>query len=391
MLGEIKKIFSATIIGTVFSFLFLIFASYFISKETLGLYQSFVSFVILFSSVSTLRLELALPVLEVKDRRLLVNWILLLVFLSSIISMFVIDEYLFILGGFFYSLYLAFEMLLTSEGKINRLAIAKVTNSVAFLLLLILIVPVKEITQYDLYISYVLSLFFAVFAFKSNVNSVKLRKPEFSKKLLLKIRPFIIYTFPQNFVNNFGAQLPVVYFSFSGSFALLGVYYISSKVLDVSLGVVSKSINQVFYYFSSKSHKSESVEDIRNSFDKVVVTLAIGSFALYLTSFLINDFLSSYRDYLSDDFFKVMTICLLILPWKLSKMVTSSVATTFIVIGKQHIALIITVIFIPIRGLGLFLGTTPEEKLFYFSISSFCYYVVYLLICRIMMVYNNDL
>ncbi|CAK3061764.1 lipopolysaccharide biosynthesis protein [Vibrio crassostreae] len=389
MLAEIKKIFGVTILSTLFSALFLLFSSYFISKENLGLYQAFISFVILFSSFSTLRLELALPIISKKERKLLLNWLLFFVFIASLVVFILFQEPILIFGGVLYSLYLIYEMLLTSVGDISRLARIKLINALSFLIIVICFTLVFGDSYLTLCLSYMSALLLSFFFVRPSSDFFRHFSLRIDQHLLSKIKPFLFYSFPQNFANNFGAQLPVVYFTYLGNFSFLGIYYISNKVLDVSLGVISKSINQVFYHFNNKAYSNGCVEKAKKNFDYVVVPLVLGSVFIYILTYILKGIFDSHGNLIPEGISEVVTVCFIILPWKLSKMVTSSVATTFIVIGKQHVALLITVAFLPIRIGGLIFGENVSEKLLYFSLLSLLYYTVYLFVCRMLMVRSN--
>ncbi|MGE8535913.1 MAG: lipopolysaccharide biosynthesis protein [Chryseobacterium sp.] len=193
------------------------------------------------------------------------------IFLSitiSLISFFIIlistlffdiDSYFLIvpLVAFSQSLYSASKDILIKKGLLNIVSKSMILNSI-FAVIIILSGYYIKLSYWVLILSYVIPNFlatiFILFYLKIQRRNFVYR--EFYK-IIIKYKSFPLHQMPAYFINTFNAELPSFFIKHYFGEAILGNYFMASKIVNKPLSLISESLNGLIYKDLSETNKAK--------------------------------------------------------------------------------------------------------------------------------------
>lgn len=366
------------------------------SPEELGTYQLFISIVLVFSSVSSFKYELAIVLPRRRYQSLIVIRIALLsTFISTILyglifyffseivlSYFNATELLVVawmipIGVGLNGLVQMLQMCLVYKGDFSQLSYNKGSQAVINNGMNI------GLGQYNasfttLIVSYISSNLFIILMASARCKNLLNSRRSLSFGLLFryakKYGKFPTLNTTNTILNNVSINLPVFVLSRHFNMEVVGIYMMANRLLDMPISLVSGALSQVFTKFAADDYKI-SPDQLKNRYLNTLKKLAIVSIVFILgvglLSFVGVDIL------LGDEWEKVNTIMLILGISKCAQLMNSPLASTLSIVNRQEIGLMLLFIFLPIRYISLTFSDDLFNALFMYSIATMIFYFTY--------------
>ena len=174
------------------------------------------------------------------------------------------------------------------------------------------------------------------------------------KKILKKYKDFVLYQYPSNLAGTFAQQYPNQFFSQHYGNDSLGGYAMCERILGVPMRLIGSPINTV--YFRQASIYIKEGKDLSHFTFKLINILLAVSFVPILILFVYSEPLFTFI--LGSGWSEVgKIVSILIIPYFIS-FCCNCITYCLVVINKQHINLILTLIQLVLVGGCLFVGFT---------------------------------
>ena len=367
------------------------------SASDFGMFQLLVSTVVLFSTISTLKLELAvvLPKYEVISNAVFKLAIVVLIATTAVFSLFLIlfgnfilsalnaetlAPYIFYISlGIFTNGFMQLVQYLPIRAKdYSFLAKSKIIQS-GFSQSAALGAGILGANFLGLFLSMVAGFILNVILIL-NKNRTSLRS--FSNKRLLTVfkryKKFPIVNTPMTFFNTLSKELPVFMFTIYFGAEVVGLYMAAKGLINRPINMIGKSISQVYLQTASDAYHRGGGELIK-LYKKTVLRMAlIVSIPLIIiiiaapdiVAFILGD---AWRE--SGYYMQILSF------WIFFQFITSPVGTTFSIINKQEIGLVLIAISLAIRFIAMTIfSQNVTSMMTALSVSAGLFYLVYLLV-----------
>lgn len=231
--------------------------------------------------------------------------------------------------------------------------------------------------SYGLIIGKVFSPFF--YSITKPKETLKYFKNIIYNNYLYKIKDHkhhIVFSVPSQFISSF--SYTIIMFSIVSLFTSreVGFYSISIRVLGIPIILISYNINKIFLKrLSDVKNKNLSLYD---TYKKLTSILTVVSILLFLIIAIVSPFASEvvFGDgYIESGYYisilSFMFAC---------RLVSSSVNSTFIILNKQNVQLIVEIIFIIVAALSFVISSIFNFNIYYYLfLISFLYGIVYII------------
>ena len=165
-------------------------------------------------------------------------------------------------------------------------------------------------------------------------------------------KKFPLYSMPNSLLNSVSNNLPLYMLESFYSSKVTGYYSWSVRIIQAPMGMLTSSIQQVFFRKSSELHnKGENLY-------KLTIIMYKRLFLIGIVPYLILFFLAP--DIFSFIFGKEWKIAgeftTYLVPWFFIAFLNSPITSILLILGKQRLHLFYEIILLIFRGLSLFLG-----------------------------------
>ncbi len=366
------------------------------SPEELGIYQLFISIILVFSSVSSFKYELAIVLPRRRYQSLIVIRIALLsTFISTILyglifyffseivlSYFNATELLVVawmipIGVGLNGLVQMLQMCLVYKGDFSQLSYNKGSQAVINNGMNI------GLGQYNasfttLIVSYISSNLFIILMASARCKNLLNSRRSLSFGLLFryakKYGKFPTLNTTNTILNNVSINLPVFVLSRHFNMEVVGIYMMANRLLDMPISLISGALSQVFTKFAADDYKI-SPDQLKNRYLNTLKKLSIVSIVFILGVGLLS--LVGVDILLGDEWDKVNTIMLILGLSKCAQLMNSPLASTLSIVNRQEVGLMLLFIFLPIRYISLTFSDDLFNALFMYSIATMIFYFTY--------------
>ena len=389
---NVVKLVSGTAFAHLATFIATPFLTRLFSMQSLGDLQIFISTVMTFGVVASLKFEMAIvlpkdddegekiAVLSLASLLLfsLIFTLILALFGEKILEYFKADLlqpylYFIALGVFLFGLWQALQYILVRGKKFgvlarNKVAQVAVTNILAVGLGLFwqqtIVLLIAQLIGYGVAALLILRL-------------APLRKVGFRElaNLAWKYKKFPTVNTAMVFLNTLSLQLPVFMLSKYFGTEIVALYSMANRIINIPLFMVGRSVQQV--YFQKASESVHSGDDaLLNAYMSTVKKLALfaivplGIFLIFGPQIAKIYFGAAYAE--AGVFMQIVTF------WMFFQFITSPVSQTFTIINRQEIAfyLIVGSLIARIAAMSFF-SSSPRAMLVALSIVAGLFYLFY--------------
>ncbi len=265
MLKGILLILGGTIFAQLIALASTPFLTRLFSPEDFGYLAIAVSLITILSSVGNLKLDLALQnelceerVKDIISTSFLFNNVLIALFglLIFILNSFNFESPFFnLLNDSFFVILLSsftiftFNLLVAKklrEKKYSSVAKAKSLVVLSMVLMqFVFFVFFDDALLLGYFFSYLIPIFYL--GFHRTLKSSIIFKFEIIRKVIVRSKPFIIYTAPSALINSIGNQLPILFFSVIYGVKMVGFFMISQKLISSPVKMIADALSKVLY------------------------------------------------------------------------------------------------------------------------------------------------
>jgi O-antigen/teichoic acid export membrane protein len=392
---NIFKVFSGSAIAYLIGFLSLPVITRLYSAGEVGTYQLLLSIIVLFSTISGLKFELAI-VLPKEDKEaqdvavvtllsvIATTVIYAVIFLTSggyILELLKKTELsnltgLIILGIFFNGLYLSMQYLYIRHKKFgglakNRIVEAGATGGGAILL------GFFKFDFMGLFISKITGVIAGTLLILKNSGLDVFRQTSLRdvKNVLVKYKKFPLVNTPMTLLNTLSLELPVFMMSIFFDIRVIGLYTLARRVLYLPLSMVGKAFAQVYYQNATEAYQVSSKELIA-VFLKTVKNLALIGLIPVIFGVVAPQ---AFALIFGEDWREGGVYLQLMIFWLYFHFINFPVANTFTIIDKQEIGLGIIIVSLVLRLSAMYyFSDDPFTMILALSIATGLFYIVYI-------------
>jgi O-antigen/teichoic acid export membrane protein len=388
---------SGAVIGQVLGFVFIPILSRLYSQEIFGVYFIFVSTVNILGKFSTLRFELA--VVLSKNDKIAINALMLsfciLVFTSIFLTIIFIvilhfigkyrglglfDFFIFLpVVIFFGGLYEIISAWNNRQKTYKKTSVAKVTNSLAIgafqtIFRYIKLEKIGLIMGYTAgkLVSGVVILYLSFREIMSNIIYVRF---SLMKEIFFKYKKIPVFNTLINMLNNLSTELPVYVLGIFFGTSTAAFYGMSNKIVASPLDILGRSVSQVFYKRASDVYsKNNNLEIfVKTMYRKLVFVAGV----FFILVIMLLPFL---KYILGNKWTGIYLYVLILLPAVVANFVVQSISSLYTILSKQDKMLYLTIIFIILKFLALYLGFVYFHNVYY-SLAFFSLTIVVYKLC----------
>ncbi|MGY2575689.1 lipopolysaccharide biosynthesis protein [Vibrio sp. C8] len=391
------KLLSTSVILGLFSAICIPIIASIYNPEHIGKFQLYLSIVLVFSSVSSFKYEMAqvLPKRKYQSRTVFQLSLCVLFFSTTIYSLvfyffssnllayfnaYELENYISVVpvGIFISGLYQLTQMYIVSTGDFSKVSINRSVQAISnngFSIGLGGFYPsfssliICNIGSFIL--PSCLSLIHINRHFKLNEYNLSLMS-----RYAKKYKKFPMVNTPNVFLNTLSMNLPVFILSKHYSFELVGVYVIANKILDMPITLISGSLNQVYTKFAADEY-NKSPEKLKLRYINTVKKLFFIATSIVMLVFIGTEFVLPYIITSNSQWSDLSIILLIMVFPKVSQLINNPLSTTFMIINKQEVATIIIVLFMLLRYFSLTLDFDFRNTLILYAISTTVYYLTF--------------
>tara|TARA_B100000963_G_scaffold239902_1_gene209839 strand:+ start:6584 stop:7903 length:1320 start_codon:yes stop_codon:yes gene_type:complete len=348
----LKNIFSLSLGTTIASIIGIIFTpilSFYFSPSSYGKFAIFLGIITILSSISSLRLEQAIPLPKVKkDSIALVYVSFVLLIFSSIffgIIFFIVDflypsileisnykliiYLLFPIAIFFFGV---FNIMLNYAVKVEGYKDLSLAQIIISVFSFILPICFFEYEEYALLFFVALGNFLGAIYLFIRLNIINEKKSSEYLKQAYEYRDFIKFSTFESLLNNLGAHAPVFIITFIFSSVEAGIFAYCSRLLNypasLLVNVVNKPLlNEYLKIYSLK--KDQLFKEIKKYYKLYFLT--INSLVLifpYIISYIFSLFVS-------EQWYDSVVVSKLLSPWITGLLIATPFTPLFLVLRKQ--------------------------------------------------------
>ncbi|MCB0261888.1 MAG: oligosaccharide flippase family protein [Calditrichaeota bacterium] len=391
---NVLKLTSSSVFASIITFAALPVITRLYSKEDLGNFQILFSIIMIFGVVASLKYEMAiiLPKDDDDARHLTIGSVLSVCFVSlmAALGFFLFDDFLFGLfdavqlkgfslfigaGIFFTGLlqivrYMLLRKKMFGELATNKIYQAASTQGVSIFwgflqpnfsglfagFLIGTVIPIWLVWRKKIY----------------HFNEISFSK---LKKLLVYYRKFPLVNTSMVFLNNFSLELPVFMLSKFYGADVVGLYMLANRLSVIPISLVGTSVSQVYFQAASEAFNTNPSE-LNKIYQKTIRKLSliglIPTAAIFFLAPLLVGFIYGAEWTSAGVYMKIIIIGIYF------RFVNSPISTTFSIIDRQELGLVLVAISVIIRFVAMYIfRDTAEQILWALSISSAIFYAVF--------------
>lgn len=218
-------------------------------------------------------------------------FIILLLFKDFFVKSFKVDNVIYFVPVFifFYSLFGTFDGWFVRQKKFKNKAIAKIIESVSYLLFAFSLYFFIGGNEYGLATGKILGVVFSAL-FLVKLSQFKFPKYNFKdlQFLLYKYREFPIHNMPANFINVISLQILVIFIGLYYTKAEVGFFGLANMVVLAPISFVGQAVSSIFYQKIVEDVNRNSYKRVRSTFFKTLLLLT----AIALPGFIVLWFFS---------------------------------------------------------------------------------------------------
>lgn len=186
------------------------------------------------------------------------------------------------------------------------------------------------------------------------------------------------YSTLEALLNTAALQLPIIVIGFFLIGPAVGFLYLAMRILGIPMSLIGSSMGQVYVAQGSKIYESKG--DLYNFTIGILKKLFKITLMPFLLLAILSPFLFGFV--LGENWDQVGWYISLMVPWYFMHILTSPLSMSLHIIGKQKIALILQCfnLFLRVVVLILVCILNKEIAVFYYLLSSFIFYCIYLFI-----------
>ncbi len=296
IVGQAGIVFIAQLIPLIFSPLI----SRFYDENAIAEVTGMVSLSMLFLVFSSFRLGQAIVIEkeEEKVRQLMVliffinaattalAFLILFIFKDFFVRSFKVDNVIYIVPVFIfsYSLFGTFDSWFIRQKKFKNKAIAKIIESITYLIFAFLLYFLIGNNEYGLASGKILGI---VLGMLFLIRLSKFKIPDFKfddlRSLLHKYKEFPLHDMPSSFINVISLQILVLFLGFYYSKAEVGFFGLANMVVLTPISFISQAVSSIFF--------QKIVEDVHKNNYRLVRSTFLKTFFL-LSSIAVPGFLA---------------------------------------------------------------------------------------------------
>jgi O-antigen/teichoic acid export membrane protein len=265
----------------IIGFLVFVVATKYLTKEEIGLYSVFLSFLAIASQFTSGKVELAIPMATVEDENKILSSVMITAFFISltigfIVAFIVPDYYLALLGRINYmviALFLALSVFLNTMFGVMNIILIKKGELVFYGKMLIILSFLRAIGQlFSIFILKSLSSFIMFFILpfifilkKSNIdffNFFRSSKDSMFENYFYVYKKYknkVFHIMPASILNSFTVYTVPLFIGYQYSLSIVGLYMLADKIVSVPFRIVSTAFESSFVHKIS-SEKSENIK-----------------------------------------------------------------------------------------------------------------------------------
>lgn len=342
---NLKKLMFGSILSNGILALSLPITTHFYSSSDFGEYSKLLSISLFFSMILTLRFEYVFPIINFNQIKLLyvsclrVINIISIIFFSVMLAIVIIWDY-----NYYYltipvityvcALYEIKQYKTISLNKYTPIVLSKTYRSLSLILFQLLFFKLNTI---GLIVSELISRSCSLYPFGSTLTKTKISyKSSFNMLMKYKIYPLVVL--PSALINMSVLYFVPIFISYSYGAKVLGVYFMSYKIVSIPEMVITQSINQSFILeMRSFICNKITAEYIVKSISKIVLFMLIISTVSMLFVYIISINIISYMD---NDWHDIPEFILMLLPLIVSQTAMSAMYTPLTMMNQRKLQLL---------------------------------------------------
>lgn len=179
------------------------------------------------------------------------------------------------------------------------------------------------------------------------------------KKMLIRYKEFPLYSSWSGMLNTASMMLPALLLGYFFNSAVVGFYSLGHRVLAMPMGVVGRSIAQVFFPQAAETQRSGDLSKL--TFDMFQRLLSIGFVPILLITVVAPDLFAvvfGTRWWAAGEYVRWLS------PWMLFNFIASPLSNMYSVLERQRDGLIVNFIMFSTRLLALIIGGIKGDPLF---------------------------
>lgn len=221
------------------------------------------------------------------------------------------------------------------------------------------------LTSLGLIISPVISKFSTILNFK-NIKYLFVR-PVFKEEeylFLKKYKSFPLFDVPTNLINTVSQQLPIFYFSNFFSLSVSGSYFMTQRILQVPVSLISHSILEVFKERLSSVVKSPLLK--KKVFMDMFYMILFGAAIPFVFGFIFIEDLLVFI--LGESWSEAALFAKILCPSVYLKFLSYPLSYLILIENKQQVNLIINIAFFIILAMGLYSIQSTKMAVIFLSL-----------------------
>ncbi len=379
--------------GTAFSQAIPVIASVFLARlyapNLIGAFSLFVSITSILSIIGTLKFEEAilLPKSDEEGKAIFQLSIILnlsflffqlifILFFNNYLKNFFpsLNNYFYIIPFcvFLINLYQSFLFLSNREKDYKNISISKITQN--FCQSLIQLVLYKFLL-FGLLFGRILGILTSIFHFTKLFRTNEFFKFNKSKikTVFQNYRNFALFNTPNAILNQMSNSLPLYFLTLYYDLSYAGYFGFSTRIVLVPLGIISNSLQQIFY---------KEIVDRNNSGDelyfyllKIYKRLALFAIIPHTIFYLLAP--SLFVFFFGEEWRIAGNYTQYLIPWLFLVFLNSPLSSIYIVKGKQKEYFIYEIFLLVSRGISLFIGCyffkDPNTTIFLYGLVGFLF------------------
>lgn len=399
---NVLKLSSSSIIASVISLVTLPIIANIYTATALGKYQLLVSIIIMFGVIASLKYEMA--ILLPKDDSvvskivqlslfILIGFVIIIFFTFLLYGNHILDlfnaydlkkvVYLIPIGIFFFGLQEIIKYSLLRKKNFNDFALIRVYQIITTQFTAIGVGWLYA-DFFSLFFSYIFGFFISIILFiKKSIIEIDLQIHHSIKGLSIKYKKFPFINSPMVFLNTMSNELPVFFIAKYFSMEMVGFYMLAYRLSIIPMNLVGSSVTKVFFQQASETY-NQNPEKLLGLYIGTVKKLLFIGFIPFLIIMLFIPFFIDIIFGVEWEFSgKIMQILAFGMLFKFS---TSPISTTFTILNKQEIALILIIFSLLIKFSCMIIfhheieillwSLSISTALFYLSYNFFAIYII---------------
>lgn len=389
------KVFSGASIASIISVIVIPISTRLYSPEQFGVFQQFASVVLVFSSISSFRYELAIVLPKKRQRSEAVT---LLALICLLVSTLAYSLLFFFLGEWFLNyinavslvpylilipisifvsgLFQICQFILVSSANYGRLSRNKVFSSLTNQSGIIGLGAIAP-SAGGLAVSYMASQLVASILVLKTFNFQSLRKLRFKYMLLLakRYKKFPLVNSLNVFLNTMSLQMPVFLLGKYFNAEVVGIYMLANRLLELPLALISSSVAQVYMKSAADCHNIHDGQLKELYLSTLKKLICIASFALIVV-FIFADI--AVDMIFGSEWINTSLFMQILIIYKFFQFLNSPLSSTFVIVNKQELALGLILVSIVARYFSMLVfKDTVESMLYAFTVSSALFYILF--------------